>query len=315
MYVTAKTTNGRNVMKRYARSLRVLCLGLLLSGTVAAVDAPKLDGSSDAPVLLRYKFEAGQEFPFDMVMNMTMSMNMGSMKMEMPMEMTSEGRCTVKGVTPEGNFQMEMIMTRVTMSMDMMGNKMAFDSKETPAPTEPQFKPLAAMIGKVVTAVISPRGETIEVKADALVDAMKEVDANSGDQMKQQFSQVMNSSFIQLPENPVKIGDAFDSGAISQDIPGVGTMEMVIHYKVSGVSGDGAKVMLEPTVDVKIVPAPEAQGKMDVKVDSASGWLLFDIAKGNIGQSNMLMNMNMTMEQMNQKMDMLMKMDVLYSVK
>lgn len=286
---------------------------LLLSAATTAQDAPKFDSTSDEAVLLRYRFAEGDSFPIHMNMDITMNMDMGGMKMEMPMKMTMDGASKITSVIPEGDFNAEMVINRVTMNMDAMGMKMEFDSSKTPEPREPQYKPLVAMVGKPIKLTLSPLGKVSNVDAAAITDAMKQANPVTGDPSMQQFDQMLNSSFIVLPENPVKAGETFDSGEIIQDIPEMGEMRFRVQYKVLAVSGDKDQVLLEPIMDMAIKPSENAKAPMDAKLNKAGGWMLFDVSRGNVAQSSLAMDMTMQIEQMGQKVNMIMNTKAAYS--
>lgn len=287
---------------------------MLFSVAAVAQEPPKFDSTSDEAVLLRYRSSEGASFPIHMNMDIAMDMEMGGMTMKMPMRITMSGVNKTVSVTPEGNFNAEMIIERVTMDMDAMGMKMAFDSTKTPEPQEPQYKPLAAMVGKPVKMTYSPLGKVSEIDMAAMTSAMKEAGpASSGKGTLEQLDQMVNSSFVSLPENPVRAGDTYDGGEMVQDIPDLGELRFHAQYKVVAVSGDKSQVLLEPIMDLTVKPSGDSKAPLDAKLDKSGGWLLFDVSRGNISQSFITMDMTMHVEQMGQKMNMVMNTKSAYS--
>ncbi|HNT87398.1 MAG TPA: DUF6263 family protein [Candidatus Hydrogenedentes bacterium] len=291
----------------------VLLLVCAVLPIASALEAPTFESTSDAPVLLRYKYAKGDEFVGRIAMTMTMKMDMGGMKMEAPMEMNMEMMCKVSGVDDSGNYQLEMRIGRVAMKMEMMGTPLAYDSKTDAAPSQPQFKPLAAMVDKRMTAAMSPRGEIVTFDTAELTAGVAGVDPQA-EPMIEQMNQMMKNAFIALPEEPVKAGETYEGGTVTQSVPDMGDMVLDLRYKVRAVSGDETQVLLDPLVTVTFKPKEGAVAVMDMKMEEYKGWILFDAARGNLVKSNVDSIMRMTMEQLGQKMDMVMDMNVVSEI-
>jgi len=297
------------------RSIVLLALvtTLIASFTGWALEPPAFDAVSGEAVLLRYQFSAGEQFDTHMTMNMALKMDMGGMKIDTPAEMAMDMACKVTAIDDNGNYLTEMRITHVTMKLEMMGTSLSFDSETNPDPSEEQFKALAAMLNKTVTATISPRGELIKVDTSALSAALASA-GPQGDQAIQQMDQMMNNLFIGLPEGQVKAGDEFEGGTLTQAIPEVGEMVMEIRYKVRAVSSDLKQAILEPSVTLTVKPKEGATAAMDIQMEKYEGWILFDVDGGNLNKSNVLSTVHMIIDQMGQKMDMVMDMDVVCAV-
>ena len=302
-------------MRKELGGIGLLVCCLLAGAAIFAQEPPKFDSTSGEAILLRYRFAEADSFPLDLLMDMKMNMDMGGMKAEMPMNMTMSGECKVTAVTPEGNFEIEMVIARVTMDMDAMGMKMKFDSSANPEPKEPQFKALAAMINQPMKMTITSQGKVVKADVSAITAAMNKANPAAGGQASQQMDQVMNSSFVALPENPIKAGDTYDAGEIVQNIPKIGEMHIKVQYRITAVSGDLKQVLMEPIMDMSMKAAQNATVPMDMKLEKARGWLLFDVEKGNFAQSFVSMDTAMQLEQMGKKMNMQMKTNVTYSTR
>lgn len=296
-------------MKPYPFTLFALAALLAASFPVSAIEAPTFDATSDEAVVLRYKFSAGDQFTTHMTMKMTIKMDMGGMKMDAPADMDMDMVCKIAAIDENGNFQAEMSISHVAMKMEMMGTAFSFDSATNPNPTEPQFKLLAAMLNKTISATMTPRGQLVKFDTSSLEAGLAE-SGPQGEQVMQQLNQMMNNLFIGLPEGPVTAGGEYDGGTITQTIPDVGEMVLEVRYKVLSVSADLKQAILEPSVTMTLKAKEGAPATMNMTMEKYEGWILFDVEGGNLVKSNILSTMHMTMEQLGQKMDMLMDMDV-----
>ena len=85
------------------------------------------------------------------------------------------------------------------------------------------MKPLKVMIETPTSAKISPLGKPLEVDIKPLLEALEKA-GGKGETgtLKELTGESLQSSFVALPEEPVKVGDTYEAGKIAWKIPGHG---------------------------------------------------------------------------------------------
>jgi hypothetical protein len=194
---------------------------------------------------------------------------------------------SVKEVLPNGNAVVELYFTRVSLSLQdpSTGKNTAMDSNNPEDLKKEDFMKFRYMLNVPILAKITPRGELLETDTNPLSKALKDAGeiALLGEITKQ-FNEAMHDSFIQLPNESVKVGDVWEAGVLAQSNPLLGNLNAKIKYKIVAVSGDNKQAILEPLVEFSM-----DKGKtgplMALKRSSMKGWILFDVEKGNIVKS------------------------------
>lgn len=282
------------------RGLGVLALALVLGATAGCggkkradmpPGCPKFSTTSDQPVTLRYKFQPGQKVKMDVDMDMSMRMSGEGQKLNIEMPMKIEGIYEVKGIDEDGNAEVVTTITRMKMKVTGGPQDISFDSAT--GSSHPQFKPLMKMLDVPIPVKVSPAGKLLEANLDALRDAAG--GAASAAEAIKNMEKVQQSSFVPLPDKPVKAGDTYDAGEIVQDMPNVGKMKTRTSYKVVSVSGDKKQVILRPSADFSLDTSAGGKAKVTLEKGNMDGWLLFDIEKGNILRSSAVVQMAMKM--------------------
>ncbi len=236
-------------------------------------------------------------------MTMETEMNIEMMGQKMPMNMTMESDYKVKEVTEEGNAKIDVVFTRVAMSMDGP-QPMKFDSdNEEDITNNPAAGVFSALLNKAITSEVTPYGKVVEMNMDAIMEGLTdEQGAQMQNQMESMSDQFTQNAFIALPEEPVKEGDIYNAGTMENNNAGM-TMKINMKYKVLSISEDKRYVLLEPQGEFQMESKKEGV-EMTSENNKIGGWVLYDLQKGMLKNSNMIMNMNVTANQMAMKMDM-----------
>ncbi len=267
-------------MKKITIIAVLLCIQIfMLTAQEYPEGSPQFSSTSGDAVLFRYKFTPGQKITIDMSMDTKMksvSETMG--EMEMPLNMTFEGSYEIKNVNAEGNTEATLIISHMTMkatgAMDI-----SYDSADPKDSTDSQFAAVNVMVNVPIPVQISALGELLSMDTSPLLQAAERMGTQLDlDQFKQQTKQLTESSFIQLSEDPLKIGDVYDAGTISTSFGGTGSMQANVKYKVAAISGDKKQAILQPMVTFSF-PG------MNLKQNEFKGWILFDLEKGNVKES------------------------------
>ena len=208
-------------MRHFIRAL-TLALALAASGPVQGQE------------LLRWGFQEGDTWEYRLTQNSLVSgepvrspetgrkMGQGIRQSQLQ---TLTLEAAVRGVEPNGNITVDWTYTRMQMSAEMGRTSFEWDS-DRPDPslgnTPPgaMIAPLQAMLGRTLTVVMTPLGETVELRgAEAMLAAMLEgMDPAFAQMMEEQLGSVfdeeqMASQFMggvaTLPEAPVSVGDSW----------------------------------------------------------------------------------------------------------
>jgi hypothetical protein len=278
-------------MKPASRLIGLLawvCVALLCPSAVVAGDKDALDpakppafgSTSKEPVLLRYKMKPGQVEKLAMDMDIDVTAHQGGQDLGMKMVMRIEAKTAVKEVDDDGNISALVKITRMTLKMSGQ-QEAAFDS-DKPDDDNPQFKAASAMINVGIPVKISPVGKLLETDLEPLRLAAKRLgDAALSKSLEDGANKMFEGVFIDLPEKPVRVGDAYKAGTIVEEK----FMKMHLSYKIRSVSGDGAQVVLEPVATMEVAPEAFPGTEVKVKEQQFDGWKLFDAARGHMSKA------------------------------
>ncbi len=260
---------------------------------------PAISATTNEAVKLQNAYKEGDSAHMVMETNMNMEM----MGQKMPMEMTMESDYKIKDVTESGNAKIDVVFTRISMSMEGP-QPMKFDSdNEEDMKNNPAAGVFAALLNKAITSEVTPYGKVVEMNMDAIMEGLTDQQAaqmqNQMESMSDQFTQ---NAFIALPEKPVKAGDIYDAGTMENTNAGM-AMKIDMKYKVLSISEDKRYVILEPQGEFKLESKQEGV-EMKSENNKIGGWIVFDLQRGMLKRSNMIMNMNVTANQMAMKIDM-----------
>ena len=263
-------------------------------------------------MLLRYKFAPGQVTAFDMDMRLKMGIAIDGRgqekRIKVDTDMKMVGKYVVQSVDPSGDARATMTISRATMEVTG-DNPMSYDSAKDSTPSDPNLAGLAAMLNVPIPVRISARGELLDADFLPVQAAARKMGRAALKQVDQATSKLVENSFVQLPEGPVKRGDTYDAGKITMGDAQMGTMSATVRYRVKAVSADGKQVVLAPKARFEMGKSG-AMSKMKMKSNEVGGWVLFDVAKGNIDRSQGTAEVEMSMSEGGIAMDMTMAADI-----
>jgi Family of unknown function (DUF6263) len=244
---------------------------------------PRFDSVSQDSVLLRYKYIPGKKTAIEVEIDLTMSIEVSGQKMLITMPMKLGCHYTVKTVDADGDATAEMVITKMAVSMTSPQGEMTYDSDRDDG-SDPRFGSLQAMLNVPIPVKVSALGKVLEMDVQPMEEAIKRGGAsalNVGDTT----DKIVKSTFIMLPEGPVRANDAYDAGEIVQQLSNMGEMISKVKYEVLSVSSDGTKALLKPSGEFSLNPADGGDIHLDLNSFKLGGWILFNIADGNIERS------------------------------
>jgi Family of unknown function (DUF6263) len=276
---------------------------------------------SAAPVNLAIKFPAGQVDKFAMTMDMDQTLTSDALptpqkqKIKMGMDMLMKVL-----ESDDKGAKVEMTFDRMSVSMSMFNQEMAFDSaKDKPAASNP-LSAIGTIVGAKLTLHFTPGGKVDKV--EGVDDVVKKLSAQpgaagagAGQMLKQmmseeQIKQTFNSGFAEtLPGKPVDIGDTWESN-VSQNVNGM-AMKMKSENKLVAVEEQGGHKIakIEFSGDGKLEGAPAGGPKVKMDQMTQKGTKLFDLDRGTFSQTDMEQKMKGSMTVPTPNGDVALKMD------
>ncbi len=281
-------------------ALLFLCAGLCWGAATqpqqtALSPAPAFAATSPDPVLFRYKFKQGQTAATKLAMQIANRMQMGeNNKVTVHVTIDMDAQYTVRSVDGNGDAWAVLTITRMKMRSDGP-EAVAFDSAQNQPAGNPHLQALQAMLNTPIPVKVSALGKVLDMDRDPIDQAIRRagIAANVFDANKT-ADDIVKGSFVQLSASPVRRGDIYTAGTIVQKTEGLGEMALDARFKVLSVSGDGKQALLQPMGDFMLKPGNEA-GPVRINLSKASvnGWILFDLEKGFISRSEVLVTMEM----------------------
>ncbi len=260
-------------------------------------DMPKFDSTSNEQVLLRYKFKTGQSVKMNMDMLMDNEIQAGGQNARMGITITMEAGYTVKSVDANGDAWAVLTITRMTMKA-AGPNVISFDSDKDADNSDPNLQALKVMLNTPIPVKVSAIGKLLDVDRDPMREAVRRAGAAAKLlDFEKTADEAIKGSFIQLSQEPVKAGDTYDAGTIVKKTEGFGEMTFNVRYKVLSISGDKKQALLQPIGEVTLRNQSEGPVKVEMNYGKVTGWILFDVEKGDIMQSSGLSSAEMTMSQ------------------
>lgn len=226
---------------------------VIIAGAIGIQSCQTTGKTSSASKMLKFNFEKGKGYDYEMISNMDQQIMGQSMQMDMTfyysMDVTEDDG-TIKTITTA--------IDRFKMKMGMAGMNLDIDT-DKPLPslgkTEDGKDPMA-MLNSVLGAIkgqkfsmqVDAEGKIHDVTgfenmANAIVDSMA-IDDEKRQEMKQKFNQQFNSEKMKsqlgrllyiFPNKEVKVGDSWQkTSQVSGEMGG----EYTSTYKVTDIEGD-----------------------------------------------------------------------------
>jgi hypothetical protein len=172
--------------------------------------------------ILRLNLEAGQRYQQRMTMSQNIDQVMNGITITMNQDMTLDYDYSVTDIDAQGVATVESTYDRVASKVRTQGMSVSYDSATAEGPISPEFRPLAAMVGKTFTMRISPLGSVVSIEGlseilDAVIAEMT-IDGPAREQvlenMKRQFGEEAMKELIEqamaiYPPEPVAVGDSW----------------------------------------------------------------------------------------------------------
>ena len=159
----------------------------LLSSCGGAADKTGNGTSPDGAVDLKFNFQPGSKFSYDM--NTKQDVEAQGMKMSQDIPMAS----TFAVQTAAGNARnLQVTYDRVGMKTSNGGRQMAYDSQD-PSTKDSPLALMGGLVGKPFTVMVTDQGQVTGVTGmDAIVKGMIDPSKPNAAAMQQQMSQTLN---------------------------------------------------------------------------------------------------------------------------
>jgi hypothetical protein len=291
---STKVSVKENIMLRIERMILpsfVVALAMGLAAPLALV----------AQEPLRWKFEKGQKFDYNMVQEMTIGSKGGpqgdqNVTMKQEMEMTWD----VQDVQPDGNAVIHQKLDRMKMKMTLPppAGAIEYDTGSNAQPVGPAavFAPLyKAMTQKAFIITMTPRGEISDVVIpDEVTAAFKNMPGMG--QMGEMgtaegFKKLISQGSLVLPKDPPKPGENWTI-KVEVNNPAAGKQVVETNYRYEDTKEiDGvAYAVLRPSITLNFEGAP-----VKITGQTSDGEILFNVAEGRLDSTNL--KQQMTLEQ------------------
>ena len=288
-------TNKKITMKRFSFLTILLAVALICN--------------AQKPVQLRLNLPKGQTFEQNMEVKMTMKMEM--MGMNIDSDMPFSAKISYKMVDIQnGNFVLECTYEEMKMSMDIMGQKMNFDSssKEQDLDNDPFAKVFSSFLGKTFTMTLDKFKNVVAIEGmDKIIASILENAAHSKEQKAQmegmvkgmfgeeKFKENFALSNVIFPQKKVKKGFTWATET-SQSLQGITGMQVKNQFKVENITENTVEISSVSSYSINL---SVNEGGQDVKVKmkdaKATGTYVIDTKTGWTVSSTTNADMQMVM--------------------
>ncbi len=278
-------------MNRFLLPLALLTLALLtLTGPLHAQNpVPGLD-TTGGPVKLAIEWRPGKTYLQKMTMTQATKLDVGGgQQVEQTMDMAMDLSMKVRPLPEPGAKEVSASYDRIAMGMEVMGQKMRFDSADGVAAEGNPFAPMGALVGKEFTMILDADNQVTDIKGLEEMIAQSAGNPMAAQAMQQfldkdQIAQIMNLSLEQvLPKEPVRPGDSWDV-AVPISLGPLGTLTMIGTYRLDGFTDRNghrcAVIGIDTNIDLN--PGAGAGEIPGMKIDQgfSKGVLYWDTALG-----------------------------------
>ncbi len=259
-----------------------------------------------AQKVLRWKFEQGQTFEWEMAQHADVVMTIGDMEQTSNTSFTMAMGMFVKQVDDEDVASLEITMDRLHMVMQVAGQTMEYDtdSDEVPAGIgemlKKAFDPLMAM---TYTIKMDSRGQIIDV--DVPEDSLKGLKSMPGmEQFGKMFSKeamqdISSTGWLVLPEEGLNVGDSWDMESETNN-PILGKQTVATHFTYEGSEELNGATVEKISIEMDMKFDGDVENKLGIKMDiedmTLSGTFYFDTEKGRLASSEIKQLMEADLE-------------------
>jgi hypothetical protein len=277
--------------------------------TIAGIQSCQSTKSATGSKMLKFNFEKGKGYDYEMIINMDQEMMGQAMQMDMTsyysMDVVADDGTTKTITTTYDRFKMRMKVGPLDIDVDSDKPlpSMGGDGKEDPM--KMVNKLFSAIKGRKFSMKVNAEGKVEEITgfkemAQSIVDSMG-VDEKMKEQMQQQFSKQFNENNMKdqfervlyiFPNKEVKVGDSWQKTTT----PG-GAMggKYTSTYTVSEIEGDMVTLEEKSKIDGN-------SAAMNMKGD-ITGTLVIDSRSGLVVSADQDMDLKITTEGKEMKMN------------
>jgi Family of unknown function (DUF6263) len=282
--------------------MKKIVVALLAIITVAGIQSCQSTKSATGSKMLKFNFEKGKGYDYEMIINMDQDIMGQAMQMDMTnyysMDVVADDGTTKTITTTYDRFKMNMKVGPMNIDVDSDKPLHEIGDGDGKDPMKMVNRLFGAIKGKKFTMKVNAEGKVEEVTgfkemAQSIVDSMG-VDEKMKEQMQQQFSKQFNEQSLKdqferflyiFPNKDVKVGDSWQKTTT----PGMAMGgKYVSTYTVSEIEGDMVTVEEKSKIE-------GASGAMDMKGD-ITGTLVIDSKTGLVVNADQDMDLIMNAE-------------------
>jgi hypothetical protein len=244
--------------------------------------------TANAQTALRLNLQKGKTYTqtADVKINMKMETQGMKMSFDVPMSMTVSMKVTD---IQNDNYVIECTYDALKMTMNMMGQKIAFNSSDKKLdPNNPFSQLFSSFINKPFTMILDKRQNIIAVEGfDKLFASLLENDAYTEEQKTEmnkmlqgifgedKWKETFASGNMIFPQEPVFEGFTWENKT-SKNVHGM-NMQAKNIYKVEKITAKTAEISVVSHLNMNMTAANENETKVKVTVESAQSNSLYVI--------------------------------------
>ena len=249
---------------------------------------------------LRWHFQRGEQIRYAMQQNIETVVKVGDNEVHQPMETLTDMVWNVLDVAANGDAVMNQMLSRVQVKIGAAPAAVStFDTGNPQKSDNPFLNSMGETYLKVVnqnfTVSMKPTGEVGDVVIPKVLMELINASAagNASALSEDTLKDMMKHSAVMLPKQRVSPSDSWTSQQTVQ-MP-FGTM--VIKSTMTFVQKDAdGNAIIDIVPEIKITPREGAPVKMSLTDSSGQGRLTFDIARGRVTRSQLVLKMGMKID-------------------
>lgn len=258
----------------------------------------KKEDKKSGDVNIAWKFEKDKTFYQEMTTETKQTMKVMQMDIVQNQKQTFYMSWTPKEQDKDKNWVVNQKIEGIKMDIDIVGNKVTFDSTKDTGTANPLADFFKALVGSEFKLTIGPDYKV--VKIEGREEFVKKL-SNANQQMKPMLEQILSDealkqmtdpAFAVVPGKPVKTGDTWTKTSKLNMGP-LGSYDTKYEYKLEGVENKLDKISVKTTLtytpppDTTASQLPFKIEKADLKSSNATGTILFDSEKGRLASSDL----------------------------
>jgi len=223
-----------------------------------------------------------------------------------PMTYYSEGNYKVTG---KGNNETSELTYKITrMKIHSADQNIDFDSENSKDTTNKETAEFIKKILNVPAIFQINKGKILSQNIDSFAEVFGMQFPYIQELIDQQLNNFATSSFFPTSEGEIKAGDIIsNTDTVELSIQGI-PVKTFTSYQVKMISKDKKKVLVEPkgTIFFNLGELPE-EGSITMNQGLINGYLLFDMEKGHVTQSNIIATIDFTSEYNGEKSNVILR--------